>query len=591
MLAASTWVFCAGIPGISPTVAESCFILTTVFAIVITLFICIGRKLPVRVRLNSIDISGVLFFIGICTDLILFSVDRGLLMHRLLICCACLGVYVLTSIWLSYRFITRRELPAIFFFLMTAQLGWGWMQRSGVFASGYLPLSATGPFLNPAPFAIYLASGLPILFSYGVYLKNTVRGKGRLLPLALCVSCAGTALVLVAWSDSRAAWIGLFVSLMSCGFLYSGKMIRWGILLFCLSFCFYFGKELYNYKKASADGRVLIWQISARLAERHPITGVGPGSFPAAFAEEQRLFFTSGVRGINLLTSGVRYAFNDYVQIFCETGAFGFFMFIFLILCLFSRIVRFVFLTHPDGKDRSRVIGISGAMIVLFVAAVFSYPLYMLPVCVELTILSSLISFCCGGKSYISLGRLSGPGAALVLCLLLTPGCSLAAAFEAGRLRSFNSFYRIVKGRAWSEGAIPEQEALQSLYPALHNEQAYRDRLCEALRIRGHYKKEIEVLEKERQIQPEPSTYYELGIAYEKTGNFRKAEEVYIYASETFPGLIRPFYYLAMLYLRNDDREKWLFFAGKVLSLHPKIASIEVEEMKNEIRRRLVPVR
>ncbi len=54
------------------------------------------------------------------------------------------------------------------------------------------------------------------------------------------------------------------------------------------------GFGLYAMKKGSADGRVLIWQVTSQLIKQKPIAGHGSGAFAALYINEQAKWFEAG---------------------------------------------------------------------------------------------------------------------------------------------------------------------------------------------------------------------------------------------------------------------------------------------------------
>lgn len=87
---------------------------------------------------------------------------------------------------------------------------------------------------------------------------------------------------------------------------------------------------LYQFKKDSADGRLLMWKIAGRAILDNPVRGTGSGGFPAAFAKAQADYFSSGqgTEKEKLVAGSPEYAFNEYLQIGMEQGVGGWGVFI-----------------------------------------------------------------------------------------------------------------------------------------------------------------------------------------------------------------------------------------------------------------------
>lgn len=74
---------------------------------------------------------------------------------------------------------------------------------------------------------------------------------------------------------------------------------------------------IYVLKKESADGRLLLWKITTQAITKRPWTGTGLGGFPAAYAETQAEYFSSGKASeTEMLVAGCpEYGFNEFLQI------------------------------------------------------------------------------------------------------------------------------------------------------------------------------------------------------------------------------------------------------------------------------------
>ena len=80
---------------------------------------------------------------------------------------------------------------------------------------------------------------------------------------------------------------------------------------------------MYFYKKASADGRLLIWKVSLGIVKDEPLKGLGFDNFKSAYMRYQAEYFK---RNTDLeeqnLADNVWYAFNEPLQLIVENGFF-----------------------------------------------------------------------------------------------------------------------------------------------------------------------------------------------------------------------------------------------------------------------------
>ena len=262
------------------------------------------------------------------------------------------------------------------------QSGLGLLQLYGFESSYHGLFSITGTFHNPGPFSGFVVSGLPIALGVVGYTDLT-REKGytelngghteyhrgiclKWLKINIpCSSIIRYSILALAWitlvaillvlppAQSRAAWIAgvagaLFVlaghpPLLSFKrglknkFLAIKKPPRVILVTVVMLSITTAGLGLYVMKKSSADGRILIWQVTSQLIKQSPVTGHGSGSFNALYMNEQANWFESGkgTEAQAMVAGSPDAPFNESLKLWLEKGliaillAGGFLYFIF----------------------------------------------------------------------------------------------------------------------------------------------------------------------------------------------------------------------------------------------------------------------
>lgn len=157
--------------------------------------------------------------------------------------------------------------------------------------------------------------------------------RGRILYAALGLVVIGLLLAL----RCRTAWIGFMVMVVVYGFMSErlrqrvmqlsiGRKITACIVAVCLITT---GAVFaYKLKKDSADGRMLIWKLSAQMIYEHP-QGYGYGLFERDYNLRQAKHFASGEQSLEEChnASFVSMAYNDYIEQAVEGGVAGVFLF------------------------------------------------------------------------------------------------------------------------------------------------------------------------------------------------------------------------------------------------------------------------
>ncbi len=193
----------------------------------------------------------------------------------------------------------------------------------------------TGTELNPNITAIFLCLTLPAFF-YKIYNTN----------LKLIYSIAlFFILIVITILKCRTALIGSFLEVIffinwKINFFnkfkkqlnFSKKIIIIFIAICILGFGLVYA---YQIKKASANGRKLVWQLSTKMTLEKPIFGFGYGNFSKEYNLSQAKYFNENSAN-NEEISNASYtlmAYNEYVENLVEGGLIGFsFYFILLFL-------------------------------------------------------------------------------------------------------------------------------------------------------------------------------------------------------------------------------------------------------------------
>lgn len=175
----------------------------------------------------------------------------------------------------------------------------------------------TGACDNPNVTAMYLVGVLPVLLS-----MTQLRAVARLLFLFLIL----LAIVLL---RCRTAYIGLAVEVVVMLFAYgkARRLVfshRWVVVVIGVLVCAFSAVKLYNMKRDSADGRLLIWKVSAQMVAERPM-GCGYGLFPKHYNLRQAEYFHEGhgTETERRNASFVYMAYNDFLEHGVEGGVIG----------------------------------------------------------------------------------------------------------------------------------------------------------------------------------------------------------------------------------------------------------------------------
>jgi tetratricopeptide (TPR) repeat protein len=477
----------------------------------------------------------------------------------------------------------------VIFFLVTGLVEscWGLRQLYGFEYSLHSRLRITGSFFNPGPYACYVAMIMPCAFYYMLRHRSCMHVRFRLRygflylhwGIAL-LTFVGAFLVLPA-SMSRTSWLAGLGGCVWAGvqYLIRDRKIRTFyqthrrrclLMTGCLfiSVVVLGGIGIYNLKKDSADGRLLIWKISLQTLVHNP-EGVGIGNFSGSYGHEQAAYFESGKgTGREAYVAGnPEYGFNEYLQVGIEEGAVS--------LILFLCIAGYSLYT---GIRRKRV-GATASLLALLIAALASYPFSVLPFLIGMSFL----------LAWINTGR--DRGKSLHVSRPATIGLSLC-----GFLLTFVCLYNRYPTRQaykeWSRcktlyhsGAYESAvNGYASLYPHLYDQLPFLFEYAQSLSKSERYEESNEVLLKAVRISCDPMLYNILGKNCQATQRYSDAEGYFRKAIAIVPNRIYPWYLLTDLYVEMEDREKARESARIVLEKEPKVMSTAIREMREKVK-------
>lgn len=272
----------------------------------------------------------------------------------------------------------------------------GIRQIYGFACSNHSLFRVTGTFFNPGPYAGFVAvagiCGVACIVRRQNLAARVFRSWSVLRRQRPAVLILGVAPYLLGWGAAILAAVvlpstmsraGLIAAIAGCvalllrefGF---GRRLRRAcrvnplrtVLFSAIALLLLGGAATgaYFLKRPSADGRLLMWKIDARIMLRHPLCGVGPGNFAGAFGKEQAAYFAAKERPEKetQVAGCPESGFNEYLQFGAETGIGGF---VLLLLMTGTALLSLIRRGNPLGYG----------LLAAAVFACFSYPWSVLP--------------------------------------------------------------------------------------------------------------------------------------------------------------------------------------------------------------------
>ncbi len=414
---------------------------------------------------------------------------------------------------------TAGLLPAIFV-SGVVQSGISFAQCAGLVASRHSYYGLTGSFPNPGP----LGGWLCVAMLAAVVLMEQSGREGRKIR-TLLFGIGGLPIGIVLFlTDSRAAWVGFAVALFSMlftrRFRYKKTVLGALTAIFVLGFF-----ALYRYKKESADGRLLIWRVSADVISQKPGIGHGVGTFPERYMFAQADYFARNPESrFVAVADQVSVPFNEWIGIVCEQGVVGG---VWALLLFGAALCGRA--TESQRQGRVLLVGLG-------VFSLFSYPLTF----PAFGLLLGAILARCANRPAVS-GRRIALRVALpvALSVAIGGGIALSAIDRVGRTD-------------------------RSRYVCLQEVSA---------RMRDFSPSDLPWLDRQAQRLPIAAFYTDLGDWWLAADSVERAKHYYRQAVRMIPGRLRPYDGLFRACLRMGQVDSAMMMARKIVTMPVKVGN------------------
>ncbi|WP_420400762.1 O-antigen ligase family protein [Flagellimonas sp.] len=481
---------------------------------------------------------------------------------------------------------------------------YGNLQLLNYFPSLHSRFAISGSYFNPGPYAGFLATCWTP--SFGMYLfkdKVTSFFQSRrvwenskmvffisllikYVPLIGLVSIA----VVLPSTKSRAAWIAVIVG-STLLLLIKYKVLEWfksltgerkiTILVVTTALVIGGALQLYNFKKVSADGRILIWKVSGNLIKTNPIFGVGFDRTNAHYMDIQAKYFSNNQHDKeHELADNTYYIFNEPLLILIENGLIGF---------VLTIVVSFlIFKVKVLEKEKILKLICIATLLTIFIFGLFSYPSQILSIkMIAVWATSSLatmdkkkIVFNINyppnwGKTCKQLSRL----VAVSFILLMLKGTYIYIKKVESEFRNWQLAINAYNYGSYTTSLIK----FKSVSTVLGRDGQVLMNYGKALVMAGKNNKAIVVLNQAKHYLNNTIIEMALGDAHKTIKNYKRAERAYQQAADMVPNRFYPDYLLVKLYEESGQSQKAVEKAQLVLQKEVKVPSIAIEEIKTEM--------
>ncbi|GFZ38852.1 hypothetical protein BANORC5_08870 [Bacteroides nordii] len=290
--------------------------------------------------------------------------------------------------------------------------------------------------------------------------------------------------------------------------------------------------EMYNNKKDSTNGRLLIWRVSYEMIKDAPFLGHGTEGFYKKYMLYQCEFLKKNENKEYVqLVDDNRFAFNEYLKVLVEYGIVG------GVLFLISLLI--ILLCSIDWKSlHSRLCFL--CLLAYGISSFFSYPFFLWQ-------FVFLFLFFVAGSN-INNKKLQWHMPMKILCCLVITFCSFLILF----FKPYNCKIKIWKDIIYSTANMKTKvNLLLELSPALDDTPDFLLDLGKRLSKINQIEKSESVLVKSYMLFPNYETALYLGKVYGCGGKIQESELYLRIANNMIPHRIFPHFLLFCLYRDN----------------------------------------
>jgi O-antigen polymerase len=587
-----------------------------------------------RLTITKADI-GVFLFLLWCaaTEVFVHNRDTSLFLQQLYPYLLWGMIYIAFRLVSDYReFATT--LVSVWILVTLVMAVMGLLQLYGRIPSNHNLFPTTGPFNNPGPFSGWIVAALPaalaILLATGsggnepMERRALMAGRfkidvvtsplwyARWFLLTLTFVTLFTVLLVLPPAGSRAAWLAAIAGFFYVVWYYPGRLklrddfrlwlSRLGRLkkillaLLLASVILAGGIGLYNLKRGSADGRVLIWKVTTGLIADRPLTGYGSEAFQRHYMSSQADWFEQG-RGTpeQLVVAGSpQYPFNESLHIWLKKGVVGVILLSVILWFLLTAKCREKALMQEEesegyskrhepalrSPDRAVLTGLKGTLVAMLVFAQFSYPMDISSFILQVVVVTALLA----GKTaqVISVSGVKRLFLTVPLGMAITVG---AVFMVPQRIDYYTATTRWKEAhRIYSTQSYDYSAALYSeLYETLRHRGLFLQMYGKTLNMAGRYEESNELLREAEYYMSSQIISIAIGDNYRALGRTDDAAKAYLKAASMVPNMLYPRYQLAQMYVEAGMYEEATLTAREILK-----STIKVEtEASREIRARM----
>lgn len=452
------------------------------------------------------------------------------------------------------------------------------LQLCGIIAKNTQYVSGT--FKNSGVFSIYLAAIFTFSLAYSLnYSKTTIKES---IVKALSLINVFLGFILVPATHSRSCWIavaviafGLLIQKYRSKILVLPRKTRLIALTLVIALIIFSGFSSYHLKKDSADGRVVIWGTGLLVLKSHALFGIGFNQIKNKFFDYQAAYFEKYPSDAVIFPDKVEYTFNDFLQLGTENGVIAMLL---VVSIGYTFVGIFVGIIVRDAY----FFGAFGGFCCILICGLFSYPLETISISSLFFLFMSVIVSTNNNRVIY---EIKIPYFFIIFFAgILFSGYIVWQQQNYSRSKYFQMVAKTnTEYEDFNSALINYSTALT--YTPYEKEILLGYGLTQ-LKI-GNFQGAIKTLSSASQHISDPFLYNNLGLAFQKSGSYKYAEDNFRKSVAIMPNRMYPQFLLVNLLYETKNFQKASAEAQKMLKMEVKVESQATLEMKAQILEKL----
>jgi O-antigen ligase len=315
---------------------------------------------------------------------------------------------------------------------------------------------------------------------------------------------------------------------------------------------------LFYYKYDSSSGRLFIWRNCYQLIEENFWRGIGNSRFEVAYNQVQHNYFAlhSSRAAFFERADYVQIAYNDFIEIFVESGVFSFILLGLVIVLLLWR---------KTTSARDFYIALMSFLPVMLTWSTLKYLSFLIPLFCTLAVLSSA-----GPWVTMRLNK-----AVTLLLGARTIILSVLVLNFSFKLDQSHSHYRLAL-------ASSSENYFKKAYRHLYYDHRFLLDYASLLKKNKEYEASLAILREANKWSYSPAVHIQMGELYELKEDTLNARRCFERAHYTTPVKVYPKFLLAKHYLRRGDIKKGKQLADEIIR-NPHLYSVDMLLIKERL--------